>query len=88
MTPPSPVPVGPSPRALWRASLLALVVAVVLAVTAVLPAEFGMDPTGIGRRIGLTQMGRLKQELAREAIEDARADSLAAARAQRASPAP
>lgn len=81
MTAPSDISEGPSPALLQRASLIAVVIAVVLAVTAVLPAEYGVDPTGIGRRIGLTQMGRLKQELAREAIEDARADSVAAAAA-------
>lgn len=79
MTTPTPIPEGPSPASLRRASLVAVLIAVVLVVTAVLPAEYGIDPTGIGRRIGLTQMGRLKQELAKEAIEDARADSLAAA---------
>lgn len=81
MTAPSGVPEGPSTASLRRASLIAVVIAVVLVVTAVLPAEYGVDPTGIGRRIGLTQMGRLKQELAKEAIEDARADSVAAAAA-------
>jgi len=79
MTAPSQNPEGPSLASLRRASLVAVVIAVVLVVTAVLPAEYGVDPTGIGRRIGLTQMGRLKQELAKEAIEDARADSVAAA---------
>jgi hypothetical protein len=81
MTAPSPIPEGPSLASLRRASLVAVVIAAVLVVTAVLPAEYGVDPTGIGRRIGLTQMGRLKQELAKEAVEDARADSLAAAAA-------
>jgi hypothetical protein len=76
---PSPIPEGPSLASLRRASLVAVVIAAVLVVTAVLPAEYGVDPTGIGRRLGLTQMGRLKQELAKEAIEDARADSVAAA---------
>ncbi|WP_026848706.1 hypothetical protein [Gemmatimonas phototrophica] len=79
MTTPSPISEGPSPASLRRASLVALIIAAVLAVTTVLPAEYGIDPTGIGRRLGLTQMGRLKQELAKEAIEDARADSVAAA---------
>lgn len=81
MASPPTVPEGPSPASLRRASVVALVIAAVLVVTAVLPAEYGVDPTGIGRRIGLTQMGRLKQELAKEAIEDARADSVAAAAA-------
>jgi hypothetical protein len=67
----------PSLPRLRRATLLAVVVAAILVVTAVLPAEYGIDPTGLGRRLGLTQMGLLKQELAREAAEDARADSLA-----------
>jgi hypothetical protein len=78
---PSQIPEGPSLTSLRRASVIAVVIAAVLVVTAVLPAEYGVDPTGIGRRIGLTQMGRLKQELAKEAIEDARADSVAAAAA-------
>lgn len=81
MIAPSHIPEGPSLASLRRASVIAVVIAVVLLVIAVLPAEYGVDPTGIGRRIGLTQMGRLKQELAKEAIEDARADSVAAAAA-------
>ena len=55
---------------LGRVSLVEVAVAVVLTVTVVLPAEYGVDPTGIGRRIGLTQMGRLKVELAKEAGMD------------------
>lgn len=66
----------PTPQQLRRATIVAVVVSVALLITAVLPAEYGVDPTGLGRRLGLTQMGRLKQELAREAAEDARADSL------------
>jgi len=81
MTTPSSQPEAPSPAALRRASAVAVLIAVALTVTAVLPAEYGIDPTGFGRRLGLTQMGRLKQELAKEAIEDARADSVAAAEA-------
>lgn len=67
----------PTSRQLRRATILAVVVAASLLLTAVLPAEYGVDPTGMGQRLGLTQMGRLKQELAREAEDDARADSLA-----------
>jgi hypothetical protein len=78
MTTPASVPAGPTLKSLRRAVIVALLTAAVLVITAVLPAEYGVDPTGIGRRLGLTQMGRLKQELAREAIEDARADSVAA----------
>jgi len=45
---------------LTKASLIALVVAAVVLVAAVLPAEYGIDPTGIGRSLGLTQMGEAK----------------------------
>jgi hypothetical protein len=34
----------------------ALLVAGLILVVAVLPAEYGVDPTGIGRRLGLTEM--------------------------------
>jgi hypothetical protein len=41
----------------------ALLVAGVILVTAVLPAEFGVDPTGIGRRLGLTAMSDIGKSL-------------------------
>ncbi len=68
----------PSTRTLVRSTVISAIVAIVLLVTTVLPAEYGVDPTGIGRTLGLTQMGELKLELAREAALDARADSIAA----------
>ena len=77
---------APSAAMLRRATIVALLVAAVVVVTAVLPAEYGIDPTGVGRRIGLTQMGLLKRQLAIEAIEDARADSAAAASGTRVTP--
>ena len=46
-------------------------------VTVVLPAEYGIDPTGAGRALGLTEMGEIKQELQQEAEEDARQHSAA-----------
>jgi hypothetical protein len=57
----------PSSRALLRSTLIAAAVAAVLLVVVVLPAEYGIDPTGAGRMIGLTEMGEIKMELAREA---------------------
>ena len=36
--------------------MIAVVVAAVVLVTAVLPAEYGIDPTGIGRALGLTAL--------------------------------
>lgn len=68
-----------SPRRLARSTLIALLVATLLLVTVVLPAEYGIDPTGLGRALGLTQMGEIKTRLAKEAAADAAADAAAAA---------
>lgn len=64
----------PSARRLLRSTVLAFVVAVGLLVTVVLPAEYGVDPTGIGRVLGLQEMGRIKVALAREAEAEAAAE--------------
>jgi hypothetical protein len=54
-----------SPRSPTRATVLALVGAAFLLVTLVLPAEYGIDPTGIGRLTGLKAMGDDKVAAAR-----------------------
>lgn len=46
----------PSSRALLKATAVALVVAALVLMFVVLPAEYGVDPTGVGARIGLTAM--------------------------------
>jgi hypothetical protein len=63
----------PTTRQLLRSTLIAAVSAVVLLYTVVLPAEYGVDPTGIGKALGLTEMGEIKTRLAKEAAEDAAA---------------
>ena len=60
----------PSTGKLMRSTLLAAVVASVMLVTVVLPAEYAIDPTGAGRLLGLTDMGEIKQQLAEEAELD------------------
>lgn len=60
----------PSSKQLVRSTIIAAVSAVVLLFTMVLPADYGVDPTGIGRVLGLTQMGEIKARLAKEAAED------------------
>ena len=47
---------APSGKQIARSVVLAIVVAAVLLVTAVLPAEYGIDPTGIGRALGFTKL--------------------------------
>ncbi|MEJ7759345.1 MAG: hypothetical protein WKF55_07100 [Gemmatimonadaceae bacterium] len=69
----------PSSRKLLRSTALAAVVALLLLVTVVLPAEYGVDATGIGRALGLTEMGEIKVQLAKEAAADVAADVAAGA---------
>lgn len=56
---------------LLRSTAKAALAAAVLLVTIVLPAEFGIDPTGVGRLLGLQEMGEIKMQLAREAEAEA-----------------
>ena len=59
---------------LLRSTIIAAIIACVLLVTVVMPSEYAIDPTGVGRALGLTQMGEVKIQLA----EEARADEAAA----------
>ncbi|HEY4635197.1 MAG TPA: hypothetical protein VIG92_01440 [Rhodospirillales bacterium] len=43
----------PSTRRLLKATALAIAVAGIILVTTVLPAEYGIDPTGVGSHLGL-----------------------------------
>ena len=48
----------PSSRQLFAATGAAAVAAALLLVVALLPAEYGIDPTGIGKRLGLLALAR------------------------------
>lgn len=78
----------PTSAQLLRSTLIAFVTAAVLLVTVVMPADYGIDPTGIGRLLNLTEMGEIKKELAADAAADAAAQpaGVAAAPAVQASP--
>lgn len=78
----------PTSAQLLRSTLIAFVTAAVLLVTVVMPADYGIDPTGIGRLLNLTEMGEIKKELAAEAAADAafQPAGVAAATAVQASP--
>ncbi|XKH61658.1 hypothetical protein LG290_08140 [Halomonas sediminis] len=68
----------PSTGKLLRSTLLAAVVASVLLITVVLPAEYAIDPIGAGRLLGLTEMGKIKNQLAEEAeLDQANAEATA-----------
>lgn len=60
----------PTSAQLLKSTVIAIGAATVLLVVAVLPAEYGVDPTGVGRMLGLTEMGEIKTQLAEEAEAD------------------
>ncbi|WPZ29063.1 transmembrane anchor protein [Sulfitobacter sp. OXR-159] len=60
----------PSSKQLIRSTVIAGASPVAILVTVVLPAEYGIDPTGLGRAIGLSEMGEIKRQLADEAEAD------------------
>lgn len=68
----------PTTSRLIRSTFIALVTAAVLLVTVVLPAEYAVDPTGVGRSLGLTEMGEIKRQLAEDAEADAAGSVVAA----------
>lgn len=69
----------PSSAQLLRSTIIALLAAVAILVTIVLPAEHAIDPTGVGRMLNLTEMGEIKQQLAEEAAADRARDRAPAA---------
>jgi hypothetical protein len=60
----------PTSRQLLRSTAIAAVSAVAILVTVVLPAEYNIDPTGIGGVLGLAEMGEIQTQLAEEAEAD------------------
>lgn len=60
----------PSTAKLVKSTVAAAAAALLILVTAVMPAEYGIDPTGIGGLLGLKKMGEIKMSLAREAAAE------------------
>jgi hypothetical protein len=55
---PAPGFAGPTKQQIVKATLVALAVAVVILFTAVLPAEYGIDPLHTGAALGLTNLAK------------------------------
>lgn len=53
----------PASKQLLRSTLIAASVAGALLYTIVLPAEYGIDPTGIGALTGFVEVGEMKRPL-------------------------
>lgn len=60
----------PSSGQLIRSTIIAMISAAAILITIVLPSEYGIDPIGIGRALGLAEMGEIKVQLAKEAEQD------------------
>lgn len=60
----------PSVGKLIKSTVVAITLAAIILVAAVLPAEYGIDPTGIGNILGLTKMGEIKVSLANDAAAE------------------
>ena len=60
----------PTSAQLLKSAIIAIVAALAILITIVLPSEYAIDPTGIGRVLNLTEMGEIKQQLAAEAEAD------------------
>ena len=73
----------PTTPQLLRATFIAAATAGVLLVAVVLPSEYGVDPTGAGRALGLTEMGEIKMQLAEEAALATAAETAASQEAAR-----
>lgn len=67
-----------SPGGLVRSTFGSMAAAFFILILFWLPSEYGVDPTGVGRLLGLTQMGEIKQQLYAEAADE---DAVLAAQA-------
>lgn len=73
----------PTSSQLAKSTVISAVAAAAILVTVVLPSEYGIDPTGLGSTMGLTEMGEIKVQLSEEAEMDRQADE-----AQQSAPQP
>lgn len=62
-----------TPGGLIRSTVIASTCAVAMLGIVYMPAEYGIDPTGFGAILGLTEMGQIKQQLSAEDAADAAA---------------
>ena len=60
----------PSTLQLIKSTIVAMIAAIVILITIVLPSEYAIDPTGVGKVLNLTEMGEIKQQLQAEAEAD------------------
>lgn len=62
---------GPSGKTILKAAALTFIGALIVTVLFVLPAEYGVDPTGVGKITGLTRLAGAGEDTAGAAAADA-----------------
>jgi hypothetical protein len=69
----------PTTAQLLKATILAIVIAGVVLITTVLPAEYGIDPTGLGKKLGLGVLsaGHTAEAKAEPVSSDAKSQAVA-----------
>ena len=60
----------PSTKKLLKSTIVAIGLAAIILITTVLPAEYGIDPSGVGGMLGLIKMGEIKVALSEKANSD------------------
>jgi septum formation topological specificity factor MinE len=60
----------PTSSQLLKSTIIAFVLAGVLLLLVILPAEYGYDPTGVGEILGLKKMGEIKVSLEKEELNE------------------
>jgi hypothetical protein len=58
----------PSVKSLLIACLFSIVLAIIILLVAVLPAEFNIDPTGLGKKFGLTVLSQKENKVAKPSV--------------------
>lgn len=65
----------PSSAQLLKSTIIAIIMIVILFVMVILPAEYGTDPTGVGKLLGLKEMGDIKMSLLEESQNESLRES-------------
>ena len=60
----------PTSAQLLKSTVIAIIMAIILLVMVIFPAEYGTDPTGVGRLLGLKEMGEIKMSLLDESYKE------------------
>jgi len=68
----------PSTKSLIKATGVAALIGLLALITAILPAEYGIDPTGLGQKMGLTMLSQAEAAEAASPEADSSSDNLLA----------